>query len=42
MEALKSALVSNISSELEKYKPDTQLLDAYNRLFGNCLEPSDF
>jgi hypothetical protein len=34
MEALQSALVSKISQELEKDKPDTQLLDSYNRLLG--------
>jgi hypothetical protein len=34
MEALQLALVSKISSELQKEKPDTQLLDSYNRLLG--------
>jgi hypothetical protein len=37
MEALKLALVSQISKELEKDRPDTQLLDAYNRLLGTVL-----
>jgi hypothetical protein len=37
MEALQSALVSNISKELAKDKPDTQLLDSYNRLLGTVL-----
>ncbi len=34
MEALKLALVSKISEELTKDKPDTQLLDSCNRLLG--------
>ena len=34
MEALQSALVSKISAEVAKEKPDTQLLDTYNRLLG--------
>ena len=37
MEALKLALVSLISKELEQSKPDTQLLDACNRLLGTVL-----
>jgi len=34
MEALQLALVSKVSAELGKEKPDTQLLDAFNRLLG--------
>lgn len=34
MEALRDALVSMVLKELEKTRPDTQLLDAYNRLLG--------
>jgi hypothetical protein len=34
MEALQLALVSQVSKELAKEKPDTQLLDSYNRLLG--------
>ena len=34
MEALQLALVSKISAEVAKDKPDTQLLDSYNRLLG--------
>jgi hypothetical protein len=37
MEALRDALVSNISAEIAKEKPDTQLLDAYNRLLSTVL-----
>ncbi len=34
MEALQLTLVSKVFAELVKDKPDTQLLDAYNRLLG--------